>query len=424
MTGMMPYHYPQASRDGDDVGMHAEYMSGYDQPTTSSVEVRPAHQLPPTQPPLQLSPASLLPVQETTAPSVQGRDPPSTTSKLRRSTSTPNVRPQGTHDADAGSFGLSGEKKRNKLGYHRSAMACGRKRKIRCLQDPTDAQGRCVTCIRLRKDCSYRPVDHPAQGTPTHTGGSSAFHVEESVASPSAISGRPLQARGTQHHEQMATGGNLGQASAQRGGDDPYSANQGISSSVPGYGHGIADWAGSQTAAVTSPSSVEMHVGVSSDSAWRHYPHESSVTPGFPPFATHRPQTSSGWPPAPVGIPTGNEPASGSEDGWSSFPQPMRSLSYGGETTGQYLPDRLPYDRRASTTSDMYPPQITAGTATMAGTAMDPHAPLSAGAVPPATYATWPHPYQYTQSDDEYDDWYGETGGEPSHGGDVYYQGR
>ncbi|RYP03784.1 hypothetical protein DL764_004896 [Monosporascus ibericus] len=343
---MMPYDYPQASRDGADAGMHAEYMSGYHQPTASSVE--------------------------------------------------------GTNDADLGSIGLSGEKKRNKLGYHRSALACG----------------------RLRKDCTYRPVDHPAPGIPGQTGGLSAPHMEEPAASPSVISGRPLQTRGAQHHEQMATGQDLGQASAGPEGDNAYSANQRMSSSVPGYGHGIANWAASQTATVTSPSSGGMHGGMGSDSAWRHYPHESPVTPGLPPFAAHQPQTSSGWPPAPVGAPTVNEPTPRSEDGWSSFPQPMRSLSYGGEATGQYLPDRLPYDRRASTTSDMYPPLITTNTAAMAGSAMDPRAPLSAGAVPPATYATWPDPYQYTESGDEYGDWYGETGGEPSYGGDMYYQGR
>ncbi|RYP48923.1 hypothetical protein DL768_005285 [Monosporascus sp. mg162] len=375
---MMPYHYPQPSRDGDDVGMRAEYMSGYHQPTASSVEVRPAHQLPPKQPPLQPSPASLFPVQDTIVPFVQGRVPPSTNSTLRRSISTPNVRPQGTSDADPGSLGLSGEKKRNKLGYH-----------------------------RLRKDCTYRPVDHPVPGTPTQTGGPSALHMEESAASPSAIPGRPLQTWGAQHHEQVATGQDLGQASTRPEGDNAYPANQGASSSVPGYGHGIADWAGSQTATVT-----------------RHYSHGSPVTPGFSPFATHQPQTSSGWPPAPVGVPAGNEPTPRPEDDWSSFPQPMRSLSYGGEATGQYLADRLPYDRRASATSDMYPPQITTNTATMAGTAMDPHAPLSAGAVPPATYAAWPHAYPYTKSGDEYGDWYGETGGESSHGGDAYYQGR
>ncbi|KAJ5560461.1 hypothetical protein N7513_002860 [Penicillium frequentans] len=72
------------------------------------------------------------------------------------------------------------DKKRNKLGYHRTSVACGqftlnllsmrsrylcrlflhcRRRKIRCLVAPDDSQGRCENCIRLRKECQFFPVD-------------------------------------------------------------------------------------------------------------------------------------------------------------------------------------------------------------------------------------------------------------------------
>ncbi|KAJ5571520.1 hypothetical protein N7535_005180 [Penicillium sp. DV-2018c] len=62
------------------------------------------------------------------------------------------------------------DKKRNKLGYHRtSVFACDhltytftvhcRRRKIRCLIAPDDTEGRCENCIRLRKDCRFFPVD-------------------------------------------------------------------------------------------------------------------------------------------------------------------------------------------------------------------------------------------------------------------------
>jgi len=95
------------------------------------------------------------------------------------------------------------DKKRNKLGYHRTSVACGqspistgflvysahcrtytrqevsvmraiskerllliyfipvhcRRRKIRCLVAADDPQGRCENCIRLRKDCQFFPVD-------------------------------------------------------------------------------------------------------------------------------------------------------------------------------------------------------------------------------------------------------------------------
>ncbi|EYE93184.1 putative C6 finger domain protein [Aspergillus ruber CBS 135680] len=53
------------------------------------------------------------------------------------------------------------DKKRNKLGYHRTSVACVhcRRRKIRCLVAADDAQGRCENCIRLRKECQFFPVD-------------------------------------------------------------------------------------------------------------------------------------------------------------------------------------------------------------------------------------------------------------------------
>jgi hypothetical protein len=43
--------------------------------------------------------------------------------KIKRSMSTPNVRGQAT--ADAAALALSAEKRRNKLGYHRTSVACG-----------------------------------------------------------------------------------------------------------------------------------------------------------------------------------------------------------------------------------------------------------------------------------------------------------
>lgn len=47
----------------------------------------------------------------------------SKSSKIKRSMSTPNVRGQAT--ADAAALALSAEKRRNKLGYHRTSVACG-----------------------------------------------------------------------------------------------------------------------------------------------------------------------------------------------------------------------------------------------------------------------------------------------------------
>ncbi|KAJ5699132.1 hypothetical protein N7462_001137 [Penicillium macrosclerotiorum] len=87
--------------------------------------------------------------------------------------STPNS--QGAMDSAS-----AADKKRNKLGYHRTSVACDcdsyaqgslqlslykclivhcRRRKIRCLVAPDDVQGRCENCIRLRKECQFFPVD-------------------------------------------------------------------------------------------------------------------------------------------------------------------------------------------------------------------------------------------------------------------------
>lgn len=43
--------------------------------------------------------------------------------KIKRSMSTPNVR--GQSSADAAALALSADKRRNKLGYHRTSVACG-----------------------------------------------------------------------------------------------------------------------------------------------------------------------------------------------------------------------------------------------------------------------------------------------------------
>lgn len=107
---------------------------------------------------------------------------------IKRSASTPNVR--GLAFTDTAGTSLA-DKRRNKLGYHRTSVACGefpvssllvrkgfmgfdeglglsltveraghcRRRKIRCLLAQDDLHGRCSNCIRLKKECNFFPVD-------------------------------------------------------------------------------------------------------------------------------------------------------------------------------------------------------------------------------------------------------------------------
>ena len=57
------------------------------------------------------------------SPPSRSNSVPSKSSKLKRSISTPNVRSSAS--AEAAALALSAEKKRNKLGYHRTSVACG-----------------------------------------------------------------------------------------------------------------------------------------------------------------------------------------------------------------------------------------------------------------------------------------------------------
>jgi hypothetical protein len=120
-------------------------------------------------------------------------------SALRRSSSTPHMRNLAL--GTAGDLSPTGDKRRNKLGYHRTSVACGkpcvtpacgaladftetghcRRRKIRCLVANDETTGRCANCIRLKKECNFYPVDQnpepPRQGA-----------GKDSVAGPSGSS--------------------------------------------------------------------------------------------------------------------------------------------------------------------------------------------------------------------------------------------
>ncbi|RPB01866.1 hypothetical protein L873DRAFT_1675259 [Choiromyces venosus 120613-1] len=80
---------------------------------------------------------------------------------VKRSLSTPNVQQAAAMSENPGTMPYSTDKRRNKLGYHRTSVACGhcRRRKIRCLIAKDDSAGRCSNCIRLKKDCNFFPVE-------------------------------------------------------------------------------------------------------------------------------------------------------------------------------------------------------------------------------------------------------------------------
>ncbi|EAW08916.1 putative C6 finger domain protein [Aspergillus clavatus NRRL 1] len=93
----------------------------------------------------------------------------------------------------------SADKKRNKLGYHRTSVACVhcRRRKIRCLVAADDAQGRCENCIRLRKECQFFPVD---QQPPVERKSRPNSRLESASTDPSTTSSSPPPLGGGPDH--------------------------------------------------------------------------------------------------------------------------------------------------------------------------------------------------------------------------------
>ncbi|KAH8431649.1 putative C6 finger domain protein [Aspergillus melleus] len=92
------------------------------------------------------------------------------------------------------------DKKRNKLGYHRTSVACVhcRRRKIRCLVAADDAQGRCENCIRLRKECQFFPVD---QQPPVEKKSRPSSRLENASTDPSTASSSPPTGSGGEQTE-------------------------------------------------------------------------------------------------------------------------------------------------------------------------------------------------------------------------------
>ncbi|KAI1870068.1 hypothetical protein JX265_006238 [Neoarthrinium moseri] len=355
---------------------------------------------------------------------------------------------EGTNEADHGQFGPAGDKKRNKLGYHRTSVACVwlnrkdeghcRRRKIRCMPQPNDVQGRCANCIRLKKDCSFYSVGQEPAPVPGQKPGArppAGTKIASASSSPAVATGHPPDVSSHQSYAHLATIPsiqNMGPPSLK---PETYPADPKMSSSASSgrtfdYGHGVANW----IPADTSPSSVK--APGDAGASWRTYPHESPITPAFSPYTPQH--HSSGWPAAPpIGTPGGGDVASSRPEdvAWAPYPgaPPARSLSYGGEASQSYTPASQigeppgrSYDRRASAASAMYPTPITTSiphVASVPGTTMDPHVSLSAGAIPPSSYGTWQQPYAYSKSGDGYDAWYGNTGHNESSGGNHPHSG-
>ncbi|RDW67727.1 hypothetical protein BP6252_09123 [Coleophoma cylindrospora] len=315
--------------------------------------------------------------------------------KIKRSMSTPNVRGQAAADA------LSAEKRRNKLGYHRTSVACGhcRRRKIRCIPHQDSTQNRCSNCIRLKKECIYYPVDQqPSIETARRSSKaqSGTGQAPSETSSPSSSVHQPeLHSNLSYTNLTMPPIHDHG-ADGKRHRTASFSPEvKGISQSRPfDYGQASTGWIPSDAASTATKGQTDMP-----QNYWRPQPQESPVTPGFAPYPSNLqippPQA---W--------AGNHPEqSPREDlGWSSVPQ--RSTSYSNLEGLNSQQPYVPYSQAPThnvgdnyTTkprmmqTNMYPPPLSSSSGSFsAAEAVPQH---SAGPVPSSHYQGWQQQNQY-----------------------------
>ncbi|PWI66667.1 hypothetical protein PCL_04805 [Purpureocillium lilacinum] len=324
---------------------------------------------PPHDPAMEYSPAFRIMPQDSSAPEGDGRDSEGSYddnpgSALRRSFSTPNASQmqQGTSGAQM-STGGTGEKKRNKLGYHRTSIACNCGQVIAAV-----AKFDVLPPLKSRTGGESR-----SRGAVRQTAGSS---VASSTSSPAVAGGSPGEMAGMIQS-------NKGQTTT----DDylPADVKEVPSNGLPAGGHyGF----GSQAPGMwMSPDSngAPLVKAEGLNMTWTPYPAESPLSAQFSPF----PQSSGSSAPW---APGSSEAGSHDDMAWSEFPQPARSMSYSGESTAgqqqlQYLAtgDGQQFERRASNFSGIYgqPFGPSAANMTSSGIAgLDGHDTILAGAVP------------------------------------------
>jgi len=170
-----------------------------------------------------------------------------------------------------------------------------RRRKIRCIPSQADFQGRCVNCIRLKKECSFYPVDPqpppypltmPSISPPTQPPGSESYTPDSKRKSLTLVSPPQRECLSDE--------------------DWPTKAFQAPLSPQPyDYGrHGTTNW----MCADASPSSSKPS---DLNATWRSYPVESPITPAFSSFTPDALPLSVTW-----SAPVASESSPRDDIGW------------------------------------------------------------------------------------------------------------
>ncbi|RSL49245.1 hypothetical protein CEP54_012527 [Fusarium duplospermum] len=411
MISVMSYQYPPLPPLSNEMDMaHSGYVPSYTVPSQQ-----------------QLSSLGMANVHDAPLPSQDH------SMGIKGPFSTPSATPLHPPETDAQQqqMGTSGEKKRNKLGYHRTSVACGhcRRRKIRCIPSPSDLQGRCINCIRLKKECSFYPVDQPPpddsrakQASRSSAGpkGSSASLSPAASTSNPAERPKPSKKPFSPSSAQVTpvTAPTVTEAPRNEGFPPDMRVSLPSSTNLPAFEMGnqsVPTWVSADSSQSPTSKTAEPNP------TWRSYPAESPMSTQFSPFSVS--PASAGW------ASGSSEPPSREDMAWAQYAPPVRSMSYGGEPMpGQHTPQyhlmapSRQYERRSSTLSDVYTPAMDGmvpGFEAGTSTSMDTTVPLSAGAVPPTGFETWEQPhtqanYTFPRSSEAYGAWmYGERGRGP-----------
>ncbi|KAG4033292.1 hypothetical protein MFRU_005g03040 [Monilinia fructicola] len=348
--------------------------------------------------------------------------------KAKRSMSTPNIRTSGNTDAAA--LALVNEKRRNKLGYHRTSVACGhcRRRKIRCIPAPADPQNRCSNCIRLKKECNFYPVDQQPQPEPKRRGSkaqSGTGGASES-SSPSIPSSQlPDMQPNLPYHLSMPVIQNLGGVQTKKEMTESFSPDDKVVNSSQNfdYSGGPPAWVASEVSPGTkTPADM-------SGNYWSTSSQESPMTPGFSPYIAPNMHmgNAQNW------QSRGHHGQSETNAREPEWPVPQRSVSYsnleGMQASSQHSAYVAPQPtdpyasvRTRAHNGAMYPQNITTthphsaaeiSSASTIGTAYT-HSvtPMSAG-----SYTGWNQPYpggyaKVPTGVDTYTSWNGGQGGQ------------
>ncbi|RAL66745.1 hypothetical protein DID88_007528 [Monilinia fructigena] len=192
--------------------------------------------------------------------------------------STPNIRTSGNTDAAA--LALVNDKRRNKLGYHRTSVACGhcRRRKIRCIPAPADPQNRCSNCIRLKKECNFYPVDQQPQQEPKRRGSKaqSGTGGASQSSSPSILSGQlPDMQPNLPYHLNMPVIQNLGGVQTKKETTEGFSPDNKVVTSSQNF-----DYSGGPPAWMASE--VSPDTKTPADMSGNYWPTSSQESPMTP----------------------------------------------------------------------------------------------------------------------------------------------